>query len=75
MDDFCCQCETESDTEYEFPCYNLLDRLDGLWDPADSRYLDGQYAGVVLRTGPDAEYLLAVMFPRIQVGENLPDLD
>jgi len=63
----CIQCETESDTEYEFPCYNLLDRLDGLWDGEDARYMGGQYSGVVLKTGPHAEHLLSVMFPRIQI--------
>ena len=49
---FCnCQCEVDGDIEYEFPCYNYTEALEGLWSPQDARYKDGGiYGGVLLKT-------------------------
>ena len=58
------------DVEYEFPCYNFTEALDGLWSADDSRYRDGIYGGVLLKASTTAgqrpKNLLWVMFPRIQ---------
>ncbi|KAG8222005.1 hypothetical protein J437_LFUL002766 [Ladona fulva] len=45
----CTQCENDGEIEYEFPCYNLVETLDGLWDESDPRYLNSCYGGVQLR--------------------------
>lgn len=57
------QCENDGELEYEFPCFNLVETLDGLWDPDDPRYVDAVHAGVRVR----AQHLLACLFPRLQV--------
>lgn len=63
----CIQCENDGDVEYEFPCYNLVERLDGLWDMADLRYSEGAYGGVRLKTEENTTHLLHAIFPRLQI--------
>ncbi|XP_071450473.1 death-associated protein kinase 1-like isoform X2 [Hetaerina americana] len=63
----CIQCENDGEIEYEFPCYNLVETLDGLWDETDPRYINSAYGGVRLRPPPNTSHLLNYIFPRIQV--------
>lgn len=63
------QCENDSELEFEFPCYNFVETLDGLWDASDPRYHDPDscYGGVKLKSPPDTFHLIHSIFPRIQV--------
>lgn len=63
------QCENDDELEFEFPCYNFVETLDGLWDASDPRYHDPDscYGGVKLKTPPDTFHLIHSIFPRIQV--------
>jgi hypothetical protein len=63
------QCENDDELEFEFPCYNFVETLDGLWDASDPRYHDPAscYGGVKLKTPPDTFHLLHSIFPRVQV--------
>lgn len=65
----CTQCENDDELEFEFPCYNFVETLDGLWDESDTRYCgpDSCYGGVKLRSPPDTFHLIHSIFPRIQV--------
>ena len=48
---FLFQCDVDGDVEYEFPCYNYTEALEGLWSPEDARYREGGiYGGVLLKT-------------------------
>ncbi|XP_068081595.1 death-associated protein kinase 1 [Anabrus simplex] len=65
----CTQCENDDELEFEFPCYNFVETLDGLWDGSDPRYADPDscYGGVKLKSPPDTFHLIHSIFPRIQV--------
>ncbi|XP_064461428.1 death-associated protein kinase 1-like isoform X2 [Ornithodoros turicata] len=63
----CTQCDNDGDVEYEFPCYNFVETLDGLWDKTDPRYINGVYCGVHVLPFDDFPHMLASIFPRIQV--------
>lgn len=64
----CVQCENDGEIEYEFPCYNLVETVEGLWDEHDPRYSgDSCYGGVRLHTPPGTVHLLHSIFPCIQV--------
>ncbi|KAM7309701.1 death-associated protein kinase 1 isoform X1 [Ixodes scapularis] len=63
----CTQCDNDGDVEYEFPCYNFVETLDGLWDPSDPRYAGGVYCGVHVLPFDDFPHALASIFSRIQV--------
>ncbi|KAK7866658.1 hypothetical protein R5R35_000274 [Gryllus longicercus] len=65
----CTQCENDDELEFEFPCYNFVETLDGLWDESDPRYCgpDSCYGGVKLRSPPETFHLIHSIFPRIQV--------
>ncbi|XP_075209802.1 death-associated protein kinase 1-like [Lycorma delicatula] len=64
----CVQCENDGEIEYEFPCYNLVETVEGLWDENDPRYTgDSCYGGVRLHTPPGTVHLLHSIFPCIQV--------
>ena len=45
------QCDVDGDIEYEFPCYNFTESLEGLWSTEDTRYnrSDSIYGGVLLK--------------------------
>jgi hypothetical protein len=64
------QCENDDELEFEFPCYNFVETLDGLWDALDPRYRapGSCYGGVKLKSPPDTFHLVHSIFPRIQVG-------
>ncbi|XP_071039017.1 death-associated protein kinase 1 [Parasteatoda tepidariorum] len=57
----CTKCETEDDVEYEFPCFNMMEMLDGIWSPAQYTF----YGGVSLMC--KEKPLLGCIFPKIQV--------
>lgn len=62
------QCENDGELEYEFPCYNLVETLEGLWEENDPRYQgDSCYGGVRLHSPQGTLHLLHSVFPRIQV--------
>ncbi|XP_050050715.1 death-associated protein kinase 1-like isoform X1 [Dermacentor andersoni] len=63
----CTKCDNDGDVEYEFPCYNLVETLEGLWDPSDPRYTQGVYCGVHVLPFDDFPHILAIIFTRIQV--------
>lgn len=63
----CTQCDNDGDVEYEFPCYNFVETLDGLWDKSDPRYTNGVYCGVHVLPFDDFPHILAAIFARIQV--------
>ncbi|XP_077533431.1 death-associated protein kinase 1-like isoform X3 [Haemaphysalis longicornis] len=63
----CTKCDNDGDVEYEFPCYNLVETLEGLWDPSDPRYAQGVYCGVHVLPFDDFPHILATIFTRIQV--------
>lgn len=61
------KCEVDGELEYEFPCYNFVEMLNGLWEENDPRYQGGVYGGVRLHSPPGTMHLLHSVFPRIQV--------
>ncbi|CAM1295422.1 DAPK1 (predicted) [Pycnogonum litorale] len=63
----CTQCDNDGDIEYEFPCFNHVESLPGLWDKHDLRYIDAVYGGVRLQYVPDVNSQLFSLFPRLQV--------
>ncbi|XP_033608089.1 death-associated protein kinase dapk-1 isoform X3 [Cryptotermes secundus] len=65
----CTQCDNDGELEFEFPCYNFVETLDGLWDASDPRYHDPDscYGGVKLKSPRDTFHLIHSIFPRIQV--------
>ncbi|XP_014251310.1 death-associated protein kinase 1-like isoform X2 [Cimex lectularius] len=63
----CIQCDNDGELEYEFPCYNLVERIEGLWECSDCRYKDGAYGGVRLKTPENTTHLIHCIFPRLQV--------
>ncbi|KAL5004238.1 hypothetical protein ScPMuIL_017694 [Solemya velum] len=63
----CTQCENDGEIEYEFPCLNFIETLNGLWQRDLKRYGDGLYGGVRLKTREMVIGQLKHMFSRIQV--------
>ena len=63
------QCDNDGEIEYEFPCYNYVETLDGLWDPPPPPPAAPElcYGGLRLRTPPGTECLMGSFFTRIQV--------
>lgn len=62
----CTPCDNDDEMEFEFPCLNMVERLDGLWAAVDERYSPATscYGGVRLK----APYrILQTIFPRLQV--------
>ncbi|KAG1714864.1 Death-associated protein kinase 1 [Nymphon striatum] len=45
----CTQCDNDGDIEYEFPCFNHVETLPGLWDKSEEHYADAVYGGILLR--------------------------
>ncbi|CAH0563355.1 unnamed protein product [Brassicogethes aeneus] len=67
--DVCIQCDIDGEIEYEFPIYNHMETLEGLWDFRDPRYSikDSKYGGVRLYTPPGTLHLFKSVFPHLQV--------
>ncbi|KFM70353.1 Death-associated protein kinase 1, partial [Stegodyphus mimosarum] len=63
----CTQCDSNGDIEYEFPCFNMLDSQDYLWDKSDVRYTNAVYGGVRIQCWPADKHLLRCVIPRLQV--------
>lgn len=63
----CTQCDNDGDIEYEFPCFNFVETLPGLWEKHDSRYQDAVYGGVRIQTPKGTCHLLDSLFLRLQV--------
>ncbi|XP_077291139.1 death-associated protein kinase 1-like [Arctopsyche grandis] len=65
----CTMCEIDDEIEYEFPCFNLIETLDGLWDPDDLQYQpsDACYGGLRLCQPRGVTHLTMGIFPHIQV--------
>ncbi|CAL1266138.1 unnamed protein product [Larinioides sclopetarius] len=57
----CTECETEGEIEYEFPRFNLVESVEGLWNA--SQYT--VYGGV--RLCCQHKYLMTTLFSRLQV--------
>lgn len=57
----------DGEFEFELPIYNLIERLDGLWEATDPRYLGGIYGGLRIKPPVNTVHLLHSIFPRIQV--------
>ncbi|XP_067131292.1 death-associated protein kinase 1-like isoform X1 [Centruroides vittatus] len=63
----CTQCDNDGDIEYEFPCFNMVETLEGLWDKNDARYTNGVYGGVHICCQPNVKHMLPCVFQRLQV--------
>ncbi|KAK9888307.1 hypothetical protein WA026_000568 [Henosepilachna vigintioctopunctata] len=65
----CIRCDLEEEVEYEFPIYNRIETLEGLWDSDDPRYTgkSSHYGGVRLCTPPNTCHLLQSVFVFIQI--------
>lgn len=61
------QCDNDGEIEYEFPCFNQVETLDGLWEKGDPRYTNGVYGGVRLRSPAPTQYILPPIYIRMQV--------
>ena len=62
--ELCTPCDMDGDIEYEFPCFNFVETLEGLWEPESRQPV---YGGVRLCAPAGSPSLLVHMFPRIQV--------
>ena len=63
----CTQCDSNGDIEYEFPCFNMLDSQDYLWEKGDITYTNAVYGGVRIQSWPADKHLLRCVIPRLQV--------
>lgn len=62
----CTQCDNDGDVEYEFPCFNFVERLPGLWEKTE-RYSDWLYGGVQVKAPEGVEHLMSTIFTRFQI--------
>ncbi|XP_059159950.1 death-associated protein kinase 1-like isoform X2 [Physella acuta] len=65
--ELCTPCDLEDEVEYEFPCLNFVEALEGLWLRDDKRFPNPVYGGVRLHTSFQSGAQLKYLFPRIQV--------
>ncbi|XP_041373234.1 death-associated protein kinase 1-like isoform X2 [Gigantopelta aegis] len=65
--ELCTPCDNDGDIEYEFPCLNFVETLNGLWQRDLKRYANGVYGGVRIHTSFQTGAQLKYLFPRIQV--------
>ncbi|GAB6027724.1 hypothetical protein CHUAL_001959 [Chamberlinius hualienensis] len=64
----CTRCDNDGDIEYEFPCFNLIETLPGLWDKQGVPYTqEAVYGGVKLTAPKDSYQLLDGIFLHLQV--------
>ncbi|XP_052278022.1 death-associated protein kinase 1-like isoform X2 [Dreissena polymorpha] len=61
----CTRCENDDEIEYEFPCLNFVETLNGLWLRDVKHFGNAVYGGIRL-TCPDSVAQLKHIFPRIQ---------
>ena len=62
----CTKCDTDDEIEYEFPCLNFVETLNGLWQRDVKRFGSAVYGGVRFKTPCDIPGQLKHVFPRIQ---------
>ena len=62
----CTKCDNDDEIEYEFPCLNFVETLNGLWQRDIKRFGNAVYGGVRLKTSADTPGQLKHIFPRIQ---------
>ena len=65
--ELCTQCDLDGDIEFEFPCLNFVETLQGLWEKDSRRYQGYVYGGVRLQYPHGITNQLLYLFPRIQV--------
>ena len=67
--ELCTPCDVDGDVEFEFPCFNFIETLSGLWEANDRQQYASKtvYGGVRLRPPAGAPHLLIHQFPRLQV--------
>lgn len=63
----CTQCDNEGEIEYEFPCLNFIETLNGLWQKDLKRFGNAVYGGVRIQTDQELGGQLKHLFARIQV--------
>lgn len=61
----CTRCENDDEIEYEFPCLNFVETLNGLWLRDLKHFGNAVYGGVRIKS-PDSLAQLKHLFPRIQ---------
>ena len=49
----CTKCDNDDEIEYEFPCLNFVETLNGLWQRDIKRFGNAVYGGVRLKTSAD----------------------
>ena len=62
----CTKCDNDDEIEYEFPCLNFVETLNGLWQRDIKRFGSAVYGGVRLKSSCDTPSQLKHIFPRIQ---------
>ena len=65
--EICTQCHLDGDIEYEFPCLNFVETIDGLWEKSDDKTETVSYGGFRFQTPPGISNQLVHLFPRLQV--------
>ena len=65
--EICSHCDIDGEVEYEFPCFNFVETLNGLWEKNSLRYQGAVYGGLRIGTQRGVENQLMPLFPRIQV--------
>ena len=81
--EICTPCDVDGDVEYEFPCFNFIETLHGLWDRDEKRIPNAVYGGVRLQCPRGMSNQLIHLFPRLQTSlrrdilrnHNSPDSD
>lgn len=63
----CSHSDLDGEIEYEFPCLNFVETLNGLWQRDTKRFGNGVYGGVKIQTSPFYVEQLVHLFPRVQV--------
>eukprot|EP00106_Octopus_bimaculoides_P009239 XP_014776681.1 PREDICTED: death-associated protein kinase 1-like isoform X1 [Octopus bimaculoides] len=63
----CTQCDNDGDVEYEFPCLNFVETLNGLWQKDSQHYADAIYGGMRIISVSDSGNQFKYLFPRVQV--------
>ncbi|XP_052792914.1 death-associated protein kinase 1-like isoform X2 [Mya arenaria] len=61
----CTRCENDDEIEYEFPCLNFVETLNGLWQRDVKHFGNAVYGGLRI-FAPDSLSQLKHIFPRVQ---------
>ncbi|XP_030750996.1 death-associated protein kinase 1-like [Sitophilus oryzae] len=65
----CVSCEIDGEVEYEFPIYNQIETIEGLWDCDDPRYIskNSVYGGLRFYTSSGILCMLKPIFSHVQI--------